>query len=134
MSSLASVASKLRLDLASRQLQLACCHSAASSAPPAPGGPVKKGVIYKRIPTFVQLEGGKKYSWCACGLSKKQPFCDGSHKGKDLGVGPVHFTVDATKKYLLCRCKQTNNRPFCDLTHVKTFIPESIRSSLKIKL
>ena len=21
----------------------------------------------------------KKYAWCVCGLSKKQPFCDGSH-------------------------------------------------------
>ncbi|CAN7983208.1 unnamed protein product [Ixodes hexagonus] len=134
MSSLANLASKLRLRLSSRQLHLACCHSAAAPTPPTPQDPTKKGQIYKRYPTFVRLEEGKKYAWCACGLSKKQPFCDGSHKGKDHGIGPTHFTVNATKKYLLCRCKQTNNRPFCDLTHIKTFIPKSIRSSLKIKL
>ena len=26
----------------------------------------------------------KKYAWCACGKSEKQPFCDGSHKGTDF--------------------------------------------------
>nr|WP_240538596.1 CDGSH iron-sulfur domain-containing protein [Rhodoferax sp. PAMC 29310] len=26
------------------------------------------------------MEQGKDYYWCACGLSKSQPFCDGSHK------------------------------------------------------
>mgnify|MGYP000885729106 CR=1 FL=1 len=25
-------------------------------------------------------EKDKTYFWCACGLSQKQPFCDGSHK------------------------------------------------------
>ena len=29
----------------------------------------------------VNVEAGKSYWWCACGRSKKQPFCDGSHKG-----------------------------------------------------
>ena len=28
-------------------------------------------------PSRVELEKGKTYSWCACGLSKKQPLCDG---------------------------------------------------------
>ena len=31
-------------------------------------------------PAGVTLETGKKYAWCRCGESKKQPFCDGSHK------------------------------------------------------
>ena len=31
------------------------------------------------------LNGEKKrYAWCACGKSEKQPFCDGSHKGTDF--------------------------------------------------
>ena len=29
----------------------------------------------------VNVEAGKSYWWCACGRSKSQPFCDGSHKG-----------------------------------------------------
>ena len=31
-------------------------------------------------PYGVEVESGKDYYWCACGLSKNQPFCDGSHK------------------------------------------------------
>ena len=34
----------------------------------------------------------KKYYWCSCGLSDKQPFCDKSHKNTDFK--PVAFTVD----------------------------------------
>uniref|UniRef100_A0A023FGR2 Iron-binding zinc finger CDGSH type domain-containing protein n=1 Tax=Amblyomma cajennense TaxID=34607 RepID=A0A023FGR2_AMBCJ len=117
-----------------RMRNLAWLQAAKCSTTAAPKEPVKKGQIAKRYPTFVKLEADKTYSWCACGLSKKQPFCDGSHKGKEPLIGPVKFTVNETKKYLICRCKQTNNRPFCDLTHVKTFIPESMRTALKIKL
>jgi CDGSH-type Zn-finger protein len=31
-------------------------------------------------PFAINVEQGKDYWWCACGLSKAQPFCDGSHK------------------------------------------------------
>lgn len=31
------------------------------------------------------LIAGKRYLWCSCGRSAKQPFCDGSHVG-------THFT------------------------------------------
>ena len=27
-------------------------------------------------PIAVEVEKDKSYYWCACGLSKKQPFCD----------------------------------------------------------
>jgi len=33
----------------------------------------------QKNPYKVKVEKGKTYSWCACGLSQKQPFCDGSH-------------------------------------------------------
>ncbi|XP_003742579.1 CDGSH iron-sulfur domain-containing protein 3, mitochondrial [Galendromus occidentalis] len=97
--------------------------------------PVIKGKIAKKIPAFVMLKPGKQYHWCACGLSKKQPFCDGAHKSMpEPMIKPIAFEVPTEKKYLLCRCKQTNNRPFCDLSHVKTFVPEGLRSMLGIKL
>jgi CDGSH-type Zn-finger protein len=33
----------------------------------------------QRAPYAVELTPGD-YSWCACGRSKNQPFCDGTHK------------------------------------------------------
>ncbi|HWU67673.1 MAG TPA: CDGSH iron-sulfur domain-containing protein [Stenotrophobium sp.] len=58
------------------------------------------------------------YWWCACGRSKNQPFCDGSHKGSRFT--PVKFTVtDKTGTLWLCGCKRTGTPPFCDGTHNK---------------
>ena len=31
-------------------------------------------------PQRCELEAGKKYAWCTCGNSEKQPYCDGSHR------------------------------------------------------
>ena len=36
--------------------------------------------IAQKSPYPTALEAGKTYFWCACGQSKNQPFCDGSHK------------------------------------------------------
>lgn len=74
-------------------------------------------VIPKKGPYVVELEPGKIYYWCACGRSKSQPFCDGSHK--DTNLKPVIFEVDEQKKYGLCGCKHTKNTPFCDREHSK---------------
>jgi CDGSH-type Zn-finger protein len=35
--------------------------------------------IAQRSPYVVELAPGD-YWWCQCGQSKRQPFCDGSHK------------------------------------------------------
>ena len=37
-------------------------------------------VVAQAEPYETELVAGKKYFWCACGLSATQPFCDGSHK------------------------------------------------------
>lgn len=34
----------------------------------------------QKAPYKTVLEAGKEYRWCACGRSKTQPFCDGTHK------------------------------------------------------
>ena len=65
----------------------------------------------------VEVEKNKSYFWCSCGLSSKQPFCDGSHKNSEFS--PVRFIADETKKMFFCTCKQTNNQPFCDGSHNK---------------
>ena len=36
-------------------------------------------VILQKNPYKVRVEKGKTYFWCACELSLKKPFCDGSH-------------------------------------------------------
>ena len=65
----------------------------------------------------VEVKKNKSYFWCSCGLSSKQPFCDGSHKNTEFN--PVKFIADETKKMFFCTCKQTNNQPFCDGSHNK---------------
>lgn len=74
-------------------------------------------VIAQKAPYDVVVSAGKKYWWCACGRSKKQPFCDGSHK--DSGLEPVQFTAAKTETVWLCGCKRTGGKPFCDGTHGK---------------
>ncbi len=76
-----------------------------------------KPVIAQKAPYPVEVEEGKNYFWCACGRSKKQPFCDGSHKG--TGFSPVKYTAETSKKVFFCGCKHTGNPPLCDGTHSK---------------
>jgi CDGSH-type Zn-finger protein len=42
-------------------------------------------------PFAVEVEEGRDYWWCACGLSQNQPFCDGSHKTTD--ITPVKYAA-----------------------------------------
>ncbi|MEE9441576.1 MAG: CDGSH iron-sulfur domain-containing protein [candidate division Zixibacteria bacterium] len=72
--------------------------------------------IADRSPAILKLEPGQ-YWWCACGRSKNQPFCDGSHQGTEFT--PHEFTVTQTQRIALCRCKRTNNKPLCDGSHRK---------------
>ena len=68
-------------------------------------------------PYALEVEAGKSYYWCACGLSKKQPFCDGSHKETDFT--PVKFEATESKKVFFCGCKATGSQPMCDGSHNK---------------
>jgi CDGSH-type Zn-finger protein len=67
-------------------------------------------------PYQVELEAGKRYAWCRCGRSKKQPFCDGSHTG--TGIEPLMFTAERNELALLCGCKDTGDPPYCDGSHM----------------
>ena len=70
-----------------------------------------------RMPIQVDLVAGETYWWCACGRSKSQPFCDGSHEG--TAFSPVEWTAERTRRALLCTCKRTGKAPICDNSHLK---------------
>lgn len=69
----------------------------------------------QKAPYRVDVEEGKRYAWCACGRSEKQPFCDGSHKA--VGLAPQAFIAEKSGPVYLCGCKASGNKPFCDGTH-----------------
>jgi CDGSH-type Zn-finger protein len=66
-------------------------------------------------PYAVEVEAGQSYFWCACGRSKAQPFCDGSHKGTDFT--PVKYEAIESEKVFFCGCKCTESQPMCDGSH-----------------
>ena len=74
-----------------------------------------KAKVAQASPIAVEVEAGKSYFWCSCGLSANQPFCDGSHKETDFAPLKYDCAEDGTKYF--CACKQTGNQPLCDGAH-----------------
>ncbi|KAM9112833.1 CDGSH iron-sulfur domain-containing protein 3, mitochondrial isoform 1-T1 [Pangshura tecta] len=92
--------------------------SGTSSSPSRPA-------IAAKHPYQVDLKAGKRYAWCACGHSKKQPFCDGSHKTATPDLSPLRFQLEEAKSAWLCGCKHTKSPPYCDGTHKEEFIQKA---------
>ncbi len=74
-----------------------------------------KAKVAGTVPIPVDLEEGKRYAWCTCGLSENQPFCDGKHK--PTSFTPQVFIAEESKTAYFCTCKQTGNPGFCDGSH-----------------
>jgi CDGSH iron-sulfur domain-containing protein 3 len=70
--------------------------------------------IAQRSPYVLDMKPGT-YSWCACGNSKNQPFCDGSHKGTEFA--PKRVEITTAGKIAWCGCKHSQNASFCDGSH-----------------
>lgn len=68
-------------------------------------------------PIAVDLEEGKKYAWCTCGLSGNQPMCDGNHNQDGCEFRPQVFTAEKSETVYFCTCKQTGSAPRCDGSH-----------------
>ena len=79
---------------------------------------MEKSVLPRKEPHKVKVEKDKTYSWCTCGLSQKQPFCDGAHR-KEGKFKSLKYYASENKEIFFCGCKMTNNKPFCDGTHSK---------------
>ena len=82
-------------------------------------------IVAECFPAEVTLKAGQTIAWCTCGLSNKQPFCDGKHKScwyeeNDETVMPfknLKYTAEKDETVWLCQCKHTKNPPFCDGSH-----------------
>ena len=73
-------------------------------------------VVAQASPYKVEVEEGQKYAFCSCGLSEKQPYCNGGHK--EAGeFKPNIFIAEKSGAVFLCGCKRTKGAPYCDGTH-----------------
>jgi CDGSH-type Zn-finger protein len=70
--------------------------------------------IVQKKPYISEEKSGKK-AFCRCGLSGKDPYCDGSHKGTGFSPEIIELTED--KKVAWCGCKHSKKGAFCDGTH-----------------
>ena len=75
-----------------------------------------KSATPQKGPYKIKVEKGKIYFWCSCGLSQKQPFCDGSHK-KEGKFKSIKYLAEESEELDFCGCKRTERPPFCDGTH-----------------
>ena len=71
--------------------------------------------IQRKTPLPVDVEEGRKYFWCSCGKSDRQPFCDGSHQGTEFL--PLTYVAETTRTLYFCACKHTRGAPLCDGSH-----------------
>jgi CDGSH-type Zn-finger protein len=66
-------------------------------------------------PIAIDVQAGRSYFWCSCGKSKRQPFCDGAHKGSEFA--PVEYKATESTKVWFCACKRSGKGVLCDGSH-----------------
>lgn len=79
--------------------------------PGVSGGDRKLPVSPQVGPYEVPVQEGCEYAWCSCGLSRRQPWCDGSHRG--TGFEPIKFVAPISALFAMCGCKRSENAPYC---------------------
>lgn len=71
----------------------------------------------RKAPYMREVVKGRRYLWCSCSRSRKQPLCDGAHAGS--GDLPVFYVAERTEEVRFCGCKRTSTPPLCDGSHEK---------------
>lgn len=61
------------------------------------------------------MEPGE-YKYCACGRTKNNPFCDGSHR-EATNIRPIPVTIKFKHEVKWCDCRKSKKLPFCDHSH-----------------
>ena len=72
---------------------------------------------WQNTPFPIAVKAGDAKAFCACGLSKNGPYCDGSHV--NTGKQPYRVKFDEDKTVFMCGCQQSAKRPYCDGSHMK---------------
>ncbi|KTD62031.1 CDGSH iron-sulfur domain-containing protein [Legionella spiritensis] len=67
------------------------------------------------FPIAFDVEAGKEYRWCGCGLSTNQPFCDRDNCGEKS----VPYKAILTETVYFCGCRHTKDPPLCDGSHAR---------------
>ncbi len=75
---------------------------------------MEKPIIVQKKSLKLEMESGT-YLWCACGASKKQPFCDGSHKGTSFR--PEKVVITEKQIFPWCMCRHSEKGARCDSKH-----------------
>ncbi len=63
----------------------------------------------------ILMEPGE-YKYCACGRTKTNPFCDGSHR-EDTEFKPIPVSIKFKYEVKWCDCRHSKKLPFCDNSH-----------------
>ena len=77
---------------------------------------MKKPKIAQKSPYVLDMKAGK-YAFCTCGLSEKQPFCDGKHTTTEFR--PEIVVLEEDQKVAWCGCKHSHKGAFCDGSHAR---------------
>ena len=77
---------------------------------------MKDPKIAQKAPYVLDTKAGN-YSWCTCGLSSKQPFCDGAHREEAPLYRSVKYRATESKEMYFCGCKYSAKMPLCDGSH-----------------
>lgn len=70
------------------------------------------GIVFDKKPFKVAVKKYHLYTWCGCGRSHSQPFCDGTHASmylkRIIKGGPVKYIAPEDRDIWFCMCKQVS--------------------------
>jgi len=73
-----------------------------------------KPICVQKKPYVLDMKPGT-YSFCTCGRSEKDPFCDGKHA--NTYFKPEIVKIEKDQKFYWCGCKDSDKGAKCDGAH-----------------
>ena len=77
-----------------------------------------------QAPFVTWCEAGK-YAYCQCGKSARYPYCDGTHRARHDGPGPIKVVLREACRVAWCACGSSQTRPYCDGSHARLPAPDA---------